>query len=109
MTSIDQFVLVPYERYERLLKGKATSPVSTSEQDKKEEESNEKGKQPIQTQDNHFSEEKKEALKNPVSTSNQNSNSFQPPPHLSKNTIPHRPPGIPNKSRKKNFRWYTLH
>ena len=125
MKFTDKFVLVPTERYERLMKQKLPNKIETLQtvtktkpnqiggfQDKKieeeEEEEEEQGREgntisktKEQTNKEYRNEEKPKLAKNFKKTKKNVS-------IIDKEKIPPRPPGIPNKIKKSDFRWLTL-
>lgn len=98
MLQIDKFVLLPYDRYERLLKGTNSNEEAPTRTEKKEEEIN-------HDQLHHHIETEKDSRvvgeKTSESISQANSNTQN-------KRIPQQPPGIPQKPKQKKIRWYPL-
>ena len=99
MSHIDKFVLLPYNRYERLLKSNTTNEDSQKQtsntlthplpQDKLEEQETE---QEEETSKQNTKSRKQDNTTHPTQ----------------KQTIPGKPPGIPQNNKNQTFKWHSL-
>jgi len=111
MSKVDKFVLLPFERYERLLKDEnATQKVHVSEKvensilEKKDQE-HKNPKTHNQETDIEYKSKKTESVESAKSDFKESS------PLSENNTVPPLPPGIPVKNRKikhNSFKWHSL-
>lgn len=95
MTDIDKFVLVPYERYQRLLK---------NPEEKKKDENDEVIMKKEEKEDNN-EQNIQEKISNKNKQTEENSLTKVPQESL----IQHRPPGLRQKKNKNKIKWYSLY
>jgi len=105
MKFVEKFVVIPFERYQRLIKDK--NSIEDSDKDLDKDSNKEK------IEDIHNSEIKGENKKEVNIVKTETNKKGDPSQKFDKKlsesvTIPHRPPGIPNKSKKTSFKWEAL-
>ena len=108
MKAIDKLVLIPIERYERLLKAQ-NSDNKKELVGEKESFPSEKGGKENEVGEAGIGEEKLKASESePKASLGENTEKKLPHKESRKRKVPPPPPGVPNKPQKSHFKWMML-